>query len=206
MTDFIFRQENALSSSTCRSLIELFEVDKKRQNPGVVRRGQEVNSFKDHKASTDICFTPDDINNKLWGKSLQKVINVVENARHNWRAQYYMGLDHVDPFEINFTFNMQRFLPGEGYHKFHSERASFETRDRVGVWMIYLNDVYDKGWTEFFYQQHFEIPKVGKIVCWPSDWTHTHRGIVSPTEVKYILTGWFTYIDPKTMERENDKS
>ena len=117
-----------------------------------------------------------------------------------------MGLDHVDPFEINFTFNMQRFLPGEGYHKFHNERASFDTRDRCGVWMIYLNDVNDRGWTEFFYQQHYEIPKTGKLVCWPSDWTHTHRGIVSPTETKYILTGWFTFIDPKRMEIENDKS
>ena len=206
MTDFIFRQENALSSSTCRSLIELFEVDKKRQNPGVVRRGQEVNSFKDHKASTDICFLPRDLNNKLWGKSLQKVINVVENARHDWIAQYYMGLDHVDPFEINFTFNMQRFLPGEGYYKFHNERASFDSRDRCGVWMIYLNDIYDRGWTEFFYQQHFEIPKIGKIVCWPCDWTHTHRGVASLTETKYILTGWFTFIDPKKIRGKDEKS
>ena len=206
MTDFIFRQENALSSSTCRSLIELFEVDKKRQKPGVVRRGEVVKSFKDHKASTDICFLPRDLEDKLWGKSLQKVIPIVEKARQDWIAQYYIGLDVVDPFEINFTFNMQRFLPGEGYHKFHNERASFETRDRMGVWMIYLNDITDRGWTEFFYQQHFEIPKAGKIVCWPSDWTHTHRGIISPTEVKYILTGWFTFIDPKTIGRENDKS
>ncbi len=206
MTDFIFRQENALSSSTCRSLIELFEVDKKRQNPGVVRRGEVVKSFKDHKASTDICFLPRDLEDKLWGKSLQKVIPIVEKARQDWIAQYYIGLDVVDPFEINFTFNMQRFLPGEGYHKFHNERASFETRDRVGVWMIYLNDVYDRGWTEFFYQQHFEIPKAGKIVCWPCDWTHTHRGIVSDTEIKYILTGWFTFIDPKRIKRENEKS
>ena len=206
MTDFIFRQENALPSSTCRSLIELFEVDKKRQNPGVVRRGQEVKSFKEHKASTDICFTPSDLNDKLWGKSLQKVINIVEKARQDWIAQYYIGLDVVDPFEINFTFNMQRFLPGEGYHKFHNERASFDTRDRCGVWMIYLNDVHDRGWTEFFYQQHYEIPKAGKIVCWPCDWTHTHRGIISATEVKYIITGWFTFVNPKKIEKENEKS
>ena len=58
-----------------------------------------------------------------------------------------------------------------------------------GVWMIYLNDINDRGWTEFFYQQHYEIPKAGKIVCCLCDWTHTHRGIVSPTETKYILTG-----------------
>ena len=206
MTDFIYRKENALSPSFCRSLIELFEIDKERQHRGVIRKEGVIIPAGEHKISTDISFSPNDLQDERWGKPLQRIINTVEIARQDWIAQYYMGLDYVDPFEINFTFNIQRFLPGEGYHKFHNERASFDTRDRVGVWMIYLNDVYDKGWTEFFYQQHFEIPKVGKIICWPSDWTHTHRGIISPTEVKYILTGWFTYIDPKTMERENDKS
>ena len=115
-------------------------------------------------------------------------------------------MDRLDPFEINFMFNIQRFLPGEGYHAFHCERASWDTRDRVGVWMIYLNDVHDRGWTEFIYQQHFEEAKVGKIVCWPSDWTHTHRGIISPTETKYILTGWFTFVNPKNIEKKMIKA
>jgi len=206
MTDFIYRRENALSFDFCRSLIELFEIDKERQYRGVIRKEGETLPSDEHKTSTDISFVPPDLQDKLWGKPLQEVINAVEQARRDWIAQYYMGLDHIDPFEINFQFNMQRFLPGEGYHKFHCERASWETRDRVGVWMIYLNDVTDRGWTEFFYQQHFEKPKVGKIVCWPSDFTHTHRGIVSSTETKYILTGWFTFIDPKRMEEKNEKN
>ena len=206
MTDFIYRKENALSPSFCRSLIELFEIDKERQHRGVIRKEGVIIPADEDKISTDISFSPNDLQDERWGKPLQRIINTVEIARQDWIAQYYMGLDYVDPFEINFTFNIQRFLPGEGYHKFHNERASFDTRDRVGVWMIYLNDVYDKGWTEFFYQQHFEIPKAGKIVCWPSDWTHTHRGIVSPTETKYILTGWFTFINPERLEKENDKS
>ena len=206
MTDFIYRKENALSFDFCRSLIELFEIDKERQHRGVIRKEGKVIPADEHKISTDISFIPKDLQDKLWGKPLQKIIDAVEMGRQDWMAQHYMGMDNVDAFEINFTFNMQRFLPGEGYHKFHNERASWETRDRVGVWMIYLNDVYDKGWTEFFYQQHFEIPKVGKIVCWPSDWTHTHRGIISPTETKYILTGWFTFVHPKKIRIENDKS
>ena len=206
MTDFIYRKENALSLSFCRSLIELFEIDKERQHRGVVRKGGEVYSADEHKTSTDICFIPTDLEDKRWGKSLQKIIHTVESARQDWIAQYYMGLDNIDSFEINFTFNMQRFLPGEGYHKFHNERASFDNSQRVGVWMIYLNDVHDRGWTEFFYQQHYEIPKAGKIVCWPCDWTHTHRGITSSTETKYILTGWFTFVDPERMEKKNEKS
>ena len=206
MTDFIYRKENALSSDFCRSLIELFEVDKKRQGRGVIRRGEEVKPADDHKTSTDISFVPSDLEDKLWGKSLQKIIKTVEIARQDWITQYYCGLERIDPFEINYTFNIQRFLPGEGYYKFHCERASFPTRDRVGVWMIYLNDVTDRGWTEFYYQQHMEIPKVGKIVCWPSDFTHTHRGVVSPSQTKYIITGWFTMIAPKKLEKENEKS
>ena len=206
MTDFIYRKERALSPNFCRSLIELFEIDKERQHRGVIRKGEEIVSADEHKTSTDISFVPPDIEDKLWGKPLQKVINVVEQARRDWIAQYYMGLDNIDSFEINHTFNIQRFLPGEGYHKFHCERASWGARNRVGVWMIYLNDVHDRGWTEFFYQQHFEIPKAGKIVCWPTDFTHTHRGIISPSESKYILTGWFTFIDPKRMEEKNEKN
>ena len=206
MTDFIYRKENALSFDFCRSLIELFEIDKERQHRGVIRKEGKVIPADEHKISTDISFLPNDLQDKRWGKSLQIIINTVEEARQNWIAQYYMGLDVVDPFEINFTFNIQRFLPGEGYHKFHNERASFDTSERVGVWMIYLNDVNDRGWTEFYYQQHFEIPKIGKIVCWPCDWTHTHRGVASLTETKYILTGWFTFIDPKKIRGKDEKS
>ena len=206
MTDFIYRKENALSPSFCRSIIELFEIDKERQHRGVIRKEGEIIPADDHKTSTDISFSPNDLQDERWGKPLQRIINTVEEARQDWITQYYMGMDRLDPFEINFMFNIQRFLPGEGYHAFHCERASWETRDRVGVWMIYLNDVYDRGWTEFFYQQHYEIPKAGKIVCSPSDFTHTHRGIVSPTETKYILTGWFTFVNPKNIEEENDKS
>ena len=82
----------------------------------------------------------------------------------------------------------------------HCERANIKFLDRLFVWMVYLNDVSDKGETEFFYQHHFEEPKQGKLVIWPSDWTHLHRGIISPTETKYILTGWYTHIKPEDNE------
>jgi hypothetical protein len=60
--------------------------------------------------------------------------------------------------------------------------------------MIYLNTVKDRGETEFYYQHHFESAVEGKLVIWPSDWTHLHRGVPSPTETKYVLTGWFNHI------------
>ena len=58
MTNFIYRKENALSPSFCQSLIELFEIDKERQSPGVVRKGDDVISLNNQKISTDIINEP----------------------------------------------------------------------------------------------------------------------------------------------------
>jgi hypothetical protein len=38
-------------------------------------------------------------------------------------------------------------------------------------------------------------PEKGLTVIWPADWTFTHRGIVSPTQDKWIVTGWFNFLD-----------
>jgi len=59
--------------------------------------------------------------------------------------------------------------------------------------MTYLNTVEDGGETEFFHQQRSISPQKGLTVIWPADWTHTHRGVPSPTETKYIITGWFNF-------------
>ena len=59
--------------------------------------------------------------------------------------------------------------------------------------MTYLNDVTHKGETEFFHQKIKIKPEKGLTLIWPTDWTFTHRGIPSPTEEKYIVTGWFEY-------------
>ena len=59
--------------------------------------------------------------------------------------------------------------------------------------MTYLNNV-DNGGTEFLFQK-LKIPaKKGLTLIWPSDFTHTHRGVVSKTQEKYIVTGWMNYV------------
>ncbi len=59
--------------------------------------------------------------------------------------------------------------------------------------MTYLNDVEDGGGTEFYHQNLIVKPRKGKTLIWPADWTHTHRGVTSPTQEKYVITGWFNY-------------
>ena len=197
MTDFIYRRKNALSDSLCRSFIETFETDTENQTKGSVNIRGVVKDDYAGKQSTDISFQPNDLKRPRWKFLLTELINVLELGKADYTQQFYRGMEQIDPWEIYHTFNIQRYLPGEGYSDYHCERAGLTTGDRMGVWMIYLNDVHDRGWTEFYYQQHYEKAEAGKLCIWPCDFTHLHRGIISQTETKYIITGWFSWVkDP----------
>ena len=195
MTDFIYRRKNALSDSLCRSFIETFETDTENHSKGSVNVRGVVKDDYAGKQSTDISFQPTDLNRPRWKFLLTELINVLELGKIDYIQQFYRGMEVIDPWEIYHTFNIQRYLPGEGYSEYHCERAGMTTGNRMGVWMIYLNDVYDRGWTEFYYQQHFEKAEAGKLCIWPTDFTHLHRGIISHTETKYIITGWFSWME-----------
>jgi hypothetical protein len=85
-------------------------------------------------------------------------------------------------------------MPGEGFYEWHCERGGYPASHRVLVYMTYLNDV-ENGGTEFKFQKIKIDAKKGLTLIWPSDFTHTHRGIISNEEEKYIITGWFSFIE-----------
>ena len=88
----------------------------------------------------------------------------------------------------------QKYPKGGAYHAWHTERVGKATSHRHLVFMTYLNDITDAGETEFLYQKLKVKPRKGLTLIWPTDWTHTHRGIPSPTQEKYIATGWYSFI------------
>ena len=102
-------------------------------------------------------------------------------------------------YETALANNIQYYPPGGGFKKWHCERPTYGSPSsivvqRALVYMTYLNDVKDGGETEFKYQQVKVKPKKGLTLIWPSDFTHTHRGIPAPTEEKWIATGWFNIL------------
>lgn len=188
---FLYKKENALSEELCYDFINTFErSDLKREGMLYGPTGLSTEG----KKSTDITITPNFLEKEEWGSLLNKFIPILQNSIGDYKIRFHRGLDNIDPIDLSLSFNMQRYEPNEGFFEYHCERASFGFLDRVLVWMVYLNDVNDRGETEFYYQHHFERPRQGTLLIWPSDWTYTHRGISSPTETKYILTGWINHI------------
>ena len=64
---------------------------------------------------------------------------------------------------------------------------------RMLAWMIYLNDVTEGGETEFPSQEIKFQPRTGDLLFWPAYWTHPHHGLPSSSQIKYIISGWFSY-------------
>ena len=192
---FLYRKENALSPELCQAFIDTFEASDEKL-PGILY-GPDGHSSNSDKKSTDITFHPGYLQHDIWGPLLTSLISIVEKAQDDYTTRHLTAMQKMDAFRIAPPFNMQRYLPGEGFSSWHCERAGLKHSSRILVWMVYLNSLTDRGETEFLYQQHFEEPTQGKLLIWPSDWTHTHRGVSSPSQIKYVLTGWFTHFNPE---------
>ena len=80
---------------------------------------------------------------------------------------------------------------GGGYHVWHDENSHLEHANRCLTWMIYLNDDFEGGETEFLYYKKRVQPEKGKLLIWPAGMTHAHRGGLVLKGTKYIVTGWF---------------
>lgn len=109
----------------------------------------------------------------------------------------YPYCNESSAWSVMEQINVQHYTPPNGgYHSWHCERGSYSypSAARHLVFMTYLNTVDDGGETEFYHQQLKIKPVKGLTLIWPADWTHTHRGIESPSEEKYIVTGWFSFI------------
>jgi len=190
---FIYKQKNALKKTICQTLIKRFE-ESDLKTEGVLY-GPNGLSSSDGKKSTDISFNPSFLENDIWRDLLTPVVDLVYKNLYTYIRYNDVALNSIDPLDLSSVFNMQRYLPGEGFFNYHCESSTNNPKylSRVLVWMIYLNDVSDGGETEFYYQRRFEKPEEGKLLIWPADWTHLHRGHTSDTQTKYILTGWINY-------------
>jgi len=98
-------------------------------------------------------------------------------------------------FGMSEGMNIQKYPIGGGFKDIHCERTGHFnfTIKRCLVFMTFLNDV-DDGGTEFIYQNKIVKAEKGKTLIWPSDWTHIHRGEISNTKEKIIITGWLSHL------------
>lgn len=130
--------------------------------------------------------------------SVLRQYNQLMNTCFNVYADTYTVLKKMPAFQ--WSVNIQKTKPGQGYHVFHSERCNILSSGRHLTTMVYLNDVLDGGETEFLYQNRRIKPRAGRVVIFPVEWTHTHRGNPPLSGDKYIMTSWLYHMSPSSID------
>jgi hypothetical protein len=173
-----------IDNAVCDYLLNVYADDKVIKIPGCSQDPE--GPTPDIKESIDAVIPPDIPLLYPYLHELKKCMDMY-NEKYAWSAGQ-RGYGMKEPC------NIQHYPIGGGFKKWHCERASADEiiRDRHLVFMTYLNDI-DDGGTEFYYQKLTVKAEKGLTLIWPADWTHLHKGQISYTKEKTIITGWLSY-------------
>jgi len=190
---FIYIKDGAMTPKQCERCIKYFELNKDKQTKGITSSGYEPG----HKDSYDWCknFRDEDAVDQM-------IFDILIKGTEEYKELHPSIVDLPDDWYVYHGYNLQKYDPSGGFKGWHCETGDFknypdtDSPRRMLVWMIYLNDVPDGG-TEFREQNFICEAKQGRLVIWPSYWTHTHKSQISHTTTKYLATGWYTFDLPR---------
>lgn len=183
-----------IDPAVCDNIVTYFNSNKDKAEEGnFIDSSGNYLIKKDLKESLDLSLP--DVHDKEFDYIAAPYLNSLQNVLNLYIEKYAFCNDGT-PFKITYAPNIQYYPPSGGFKFWHCERSGENnvTTTRHLVYMTFLNDVSNGGGTEFFYQNVKVKAEKGLTLIWPVDWTHTHRGEVSNTEEKYIITGWYNFI------------
>ena len=190
MKSFIEVYDNTLSHEECVSIIDFINNHDGLDQATI--KGQVLPHVKDCYQCPNTTLEDNNIPAELLKKALMYSIRDYVKIHPQLNTC-------MDPWSLTPVYNLQKYLPKQGYHKLHAEVGRDVFAHRTLVWMIYLNTVTDGGGTYWeSYDKTLDAVE-GRSVLWPPYWTHPHKGIVSNTQTKYIATGWCCFVGADKM-------
>ena len=181
--DLIYEHPKRIGAEYCKKTIDAFEVldemNATRTRHDSIRRDTQIN-----------LSSIDDVN--LRNTELAKdFFDFVKEAVEGYQTLY--GLEKIFPdglYYKDMLVQRSRADMCESYSTWHCEVSAKMQLDRALVYILYLNDDYEGGETQFLYQKKNITPERGKLVLFPPYFTHIHRGNMLTEGTKYIATGW----------------
>ena len=186
--------EHFLSDDECDSFIELY---KNRDKKGLsYNRQDSENADALNKTDTSLSVSLSDVlgNEKIDKLNNEFTNNIWDNGVNKY-GKYYPSLLQTD--KKMWGYKIQKTLAGEGYHVWHCEDLGPNNTTRILAYIIFLNDDFTGGETEFLHKNMRVTPKKGTLAIFPANYTHVHRGNPPLTGVKYIMTSWVHLSDSR---------
>ena len=180
--NFIGFYENAFADELCDELLQIFSIVENSNalmvNERISRKDTSfvLSQFFEYNQISKVC------NDIIW-QSLSHYVS---------KYEFLKNISFYNP-----TLRLQKTDISGGFHQWHCENPYVTNdleKDRILAWMVYLNDDFEGGETEYLHFAKRVNPKKGTLMVWPTGFTHLHRGNqVLGGNPKYILTGWIYY-------------
>ena len=179
--DFFGIYDDALSAEFCKSVIQKFEDDTRKE------QGRLGGYDKNDGINTNIKDTTE---------------LVLDNSKIDWKPEFDVVIaslkenlaKYVEPFQKSLNvpiapelFKVTRYDVG-GKFTMHSDNiggATEVTRIITAIW--YLNDVEEGGETEYPWQDQMIKPQQGRLLLCPVGWPYIHQGLPPVSGPKYII-------------------
>ena len=189
--EYIHEERNMLPKTFCKELIEKFESDSRKEE-GTINSGTII-APKIRKCTDLFIERCDD-----WGVECTRLNDAFYIALSNYIMNLKLnvfGEDKahiVDQLFLVNNVHKSGFIIGRydvgGHFNWHIDYVY--TEDRICNFIIYLND--HEACTEFLNGKKIK-PEAGKILLFPTTWTHAHCGQTIEKGNKYIITGFIYY-------------
>lgn len=165
----------------CKTLIEIYETSDKKQrvDNNAVPNFTQVNMNAEGKYDKFIqvlCY---------------KFVDVVKQYKKDL-PEYCEWFPNKIFFE---ELRIKKYEPGtEDQFDTHVDVQDHATAKRFLAFLVYLNDDFFGGETDFPYNKLTVRPKTGTVLVFPPTWQYPHRGLpVREGEPKYILSSYLHY-------------
>tara|TARA_Y100000389_G_scaffold4068_1_gene3882 strand:+ start:88 stop:711 length:624 start_codon:yes stop_codon:yes gene_type:complete len=182
--------DDMMPKEKCKQIIQKFEKDSKKY-PGRTIGG--VNPKL--KVSTDLAMIGSE-----WKNEFDCVMYVIESSM----CEYMKRISKIDKTRKNNNIGelvncimhtdftnpiIQKTSANVGFFNWHTDFNL--DNDRILAIILYLNDVKeeDGGSTEFNSGRKIQ-PKIGKVLIFPADLLHLHKGNMLTNGSKYIVTSF----------------
>tara|TARA_B100001250_G_scaffold243239_1_gene209083 strand:- start:254 stop:919 length:666 start_codon:yes stop_codon:yes gene_type:complete len=97
-------------------------------------------------------------------------------------------------FRIRESYQVIRYKEGQAFHGLHSDYFPFKALSRrhlTGI--IFLNDIKEGGELFFPHQDLTMKSERGKMVIFPSGWTHVHKTFPPVNQTRYVFQMWWSF-------------
>lgn len=195
----IYECKNVCSLDFCNHVIQAFK-DSPYKRPGKVgSRKYDGGVLANVKKSTDLEVNPD--HSAVWKHIHDEMMHIFYESFHKYLKHIkVLEKTHEDTQYAVLTTELMDTGPTspqiqhstEGdFYQWHSDQNSYSPMTRYLSFILYLNDVEeDAGGTTEFNNGRKVKPEAGKVLIFPADFFHVHRGNVVKKGDKYIVTSF----------------